>query len=274
MKYIALIYELAGALDDIPQVELENLFEQHSKVQAVAEQRDAYMTAVELKPPQTDKSIRISNIHSDDYSDGTPSSNSMVSDGPFSDACEWFVGYYLFDCQSLNEALELAYMIPTTAGGGIELRPLDQSLSHGPNKPSVEVPLSKNKSMYALLNYHPEALIENYVDEVMEEMIASNIFLSEIATGNGDYIDGYRLMPSATATSLKGSNGHREIIDGPFNESKEVLLGLHILACYSQAVAIDYAKSLNDATHGIVEIRPIKYHDSQAYPDLQWSSRY
>jgi hypothetical protein len=51
----------------------------------------------------------------------------MVTDGPFAETKEQLAGYYILECENLDEALEWAAKIPTSCGGGngcVEVRPL------------------------------------------------------------------------------------------------------------------------------------------------------
>ncbi|MBS2034535.1 YciI family protein [bacterium] len=45
-------------------------------------------------------------------------------DGPFAETKEWMSGYYVFDCRDLDEALELAALIPGSRFGSVEVRPV------------------------------------------------------------------------------------------------------------------------------------------------------
>ena len=47
-----------------------------------------------------------------------------VTDGPFAETKEWLGGYFLVDCPTLDEAIELAAMCPAATYGSIEVRPL------------------------------------------------------------------------------------------------------------------------------------------------------
>jgi hypothetical protein len=47
----------------------------------------------------------------------------IVSDGPFAETKEQLGGFYLLDCDNLDEALAWAHKIPLT-GGAIEVRPV------------------------------------------------------------------------------------------------------------------------------------------------------
>jgi len=47
-----------------------------------------------------------------------------VTDGPFAETKETLGGYYLLDCESLDDAIEECAKIPTAAHGRIEIRPV------------------------------------------------------------------------------------------------------------------------------------------------------
>ena len=49
----------------------------------------------------------------------------LATDGPYADTKEVFGGYYVFEADNLDEAIELAARIPAARlGGAIEVRPL------------------------------------------------------------------------------------------------------------------------------------------------------
>ena len=51
----------------------------------------------------------------------------MVTDGPFAETKEQLAGYYILDCEDLDEALAWAARIPTACAGKIgcvEVRPI------------------------------------------------------------------------------------------------------------------------------------------------------
>jgi hypothetical protein len=48
----------------------------------------------------------------------------MLTDGPFAETHEQLGGYFLVDCQDLDEAIRWAEKIPTAKYGSIEIRPL------------------------------------------------------------------------------------------------------------------------------------------------------
>ncbi len=48
----------------------------------------------------------------------------VITDGPFAETKEWLGGYYMLDCPSIDEAIEIAAKCPAAAFGSIELRPV------------------------------------------------------------------------------------------------------------------------------------------------------
>jgi hypothetical protein len=49
---------------------------------------------------------------------------SMITDGPFAETHEQLGGYFVVDCNDLDEAIGWAEKIPTAKYGSIEIRPL------------------------------------------------------------------------------------------------------------------------------------------------------
>jgi hypothetical protein len=48
----------------------------------------------------------------------------VLSDGPFAETKEQLGGYYLLECDSLDEAIDWAAKIPGAATGSVEVRPV------------------------------------------------------------------------------------------------------------------------------------------------------
>jgi hypothetical protein len=47
----------------------------------------------------------------------------LLTDGPFAETKEHLAGYYVVECDTLDEALEIAAAIPSARLGSIEVRP-------------------------------------------------------------------------------------------------------------------------------------------------------
>jgi hypothetical protein len=67
-----------------------------------------------------------------------------------------------------------------------------------------------------------------------------------------------RLLPTTAAVTLRKGREHR-VIDGPFAETKEQLLGFYVVDCGDLEAAIDVAYDLAGANpdRGAYEIRPL-----------------
>ena len=60
----------------------------------------------------------------------------LVSDGPFAETKEQVGGFYLLECENLDEALEWAKKAPAP-GGAIEVRPVMDYESFGAEEPAA-----------------------------------------------------------------------------------------------------------------------------------------
>jgi hypothetical protein len=67
-----------------------------------------------------------------------------------------------------------------------------------------------------------------------------------------------RLLPTTAATTLRKDQDPPLVIDGPFAETKEQLLGFFIIECSDLTQAIETAQELARANPGgAYEIRPV-----------------
>jgi len=48
----------------------------------------------------------------------------LITDGPFAETKEFLAGYYVLECPSLDQALELAAACPAAGFGSVEVRPV------------------------------------------------------------------------------------------------------------------------------------------------------
>jgi hypothetical protein len=62
----------------------------------------------------------------------------MVTDGPFAETKEQLGGFYLLECENLDEALEWAKKVPLRPGGSIEVRPVMDYSQFGFEDPSAK----------------------------------------------------------------------------------------------------------------------------------------
>jgi hypothetical protein len=56
----------------------------------------------------------------------------LTTDGPFAEVKEYLAGFYLVECDSVEQAVELAARVPDAAYGEVEVRPVFDRDSMGP----------------------------------------------------------------------------------------------------------------------------------------------
>ena len=66
----------------------------------------------ELDSPKTARTVRVRN------------GETLVTDGPFAELKEVLGGYYVFECDTIDEACTWAAKIPAARHGAIEVRPI------------------------------------------------------------------------------------------------------------------------------------------------------
>lgn len=65
------------------------------------------------------------------------------------------------------------------------------------------------------------------------------------------------LHPSASATTLRTTEGRLQVLDGPYADSREQLGGFHLIEAPDLDAAIAWASRCPTALHGVVEVRPV-----------------
>jgi len=117
---------------------------------------------------------------------------------------------------------------------------------------------------YALLIYQAEEVGENLSATERKKAVAVHRKMQARAKAKGAFILTTQLMPGSAATTVRGQRGKLTILDGPFAETKELLVGFYLLDCQTLDEAIHYAQSLPHLDTGCIEIRPVSYYDDRA----------
>ena len=110
--------------------------------------------------------------------------------------------------------------------------------------------------LYSILIYVPEDLVDAMSTEEMNAHISRHLRVHDQLRAQDRLGPVVRLMPTTTAVQLRTSSTPH-VIDGPFAETKEQLLGFYIVDCKSLEEAIEVARSL-PSVRTIFEIRPVK----------------
>jgi hypothetical protein len=66
-----------------------------------------------------------------------------------------------------------------------------------------------------------------------------------------------RLKPTSAATAVRVTNGHTQLLDGPFAETKEQLGGYYLIDVPDLDAALSWAARCPAAGSGTVEVRPV-----------------
>ena len=72
----------------------------------------------------------------------------------------------------------------------------------------------------------------------------------------GRRLEGDALAPTSAATTVRVRNGELLVSDGPFAETKEVIVGYDVLECADLDEAIEVARAHPMARGGRLELRP------------------
>jgi hypothetical protein len=113
MRYMMLIYSQEN--EEATAEEMGVVAATHKAVMDEARDRGVFRAADPLEASSTATTVRIQ--------DG----RMLITDGPFAETKEQLAGYYILDCQDLDEALAWAAKIPTACAGApgcIEVRPM------------------------------------------------------------------------------------------------------------------------------------------------------
>ncbi len=111
--------------------------------------------------------------------------------------------------------------------------------------------------LYSILCYESEAVAAGRTRQEDEAMMARLLKVQEKLKAEGKLGPVARLLPTTTATHIRAGR-NPAVVDGPFAETKEQLLGFYLLNCATLDEAIEAAKLLGrEKPHGTLEIRPV-----------------
>src|SRR5947209_10571094 len=109
MKYALLIYDKPGSHDALADGERDAVYGEYF---ALSEDPRC-VGGAQLQPVETATTVSVE--------DG----RTLTTDGPFADTKEVLAGYYLFEADDIDAAIELAALLPAARmGQGVEVRPL------------------------------------------------------------------------------------------------------------------------------------------------------
>jgi hypothetical protein len=116
--------------------------------------------------------------------------------------------------------------------------------------------------LYAILCYNDEDVVWSMSQEEDAAMMARLGVVQERLIKAGKLGTSLRLLPTTSAATLRKSAGESLVIDGPFAETKEQLLGFYVVEVGKLDEALDIARELAAAKTGSTyEVRPIALYN-------------
>ena len=113
--------------------------------------------------------------------------------------------------------------------------------------------------LYAILCYNDEAAVGAWSREREDTVMADLAVVEEKLARQGRLGPTVRLLPTTAATTLRKTGGEPLVLDGPFAETKEQLLGFFLVECAGLEEALEAARELAAANPGTgaYEVRPL-----------------
>lgn len=108
MQYVALIYGEEGRWAELSDAEREAEMREYMALS----QEPVTKAGDELDSVATATTVRVRG------------DETLVTDGPFAELKEALGGYYVFECDSIDEACAYAARIPAARTGAVEVRPV------------------------------------------------------------------------------------------------------------------------------------------------------
>lgn len=112
MKYMLLLYANESAATNFTPEEQQAIAKEWQALLKEAKAAGVLLSQNGLAPVTSATTVRVR--------EGKP----LTVDGPFAETHEQFGGYFMLDCQDLDEAIHWATKIPYARYGSVEIRPL------------------------------------------------------------------------------------------------------------------------------------------------------
>jgi hypothetical protein len=109
MRYVLLVCDDESA--ELTSAEVDERYAAYTRCQEEMEARGVLVDRERLRPTSASTTVR---VHNGDL---------VIADGPVAETKEQIAGYYLVEAKDLDEAIELAALIPAVHHGTVEVRP-------------------------------------------------------------------------------------------------------------------------------------------------------
>lgn len=112
MQYMALIYADESGWDALSETERHAAYAKYAALASDASDAGVLVGGNELASIRDATTVRVR------------ADETLVTDGPYAEVKEALGGFFVFECDSLDEALDWAARIPAAEYGAIEVRPV------------------------------------------------------------------------------------------------------------------------------------------------------
>jgi hypothetical protein len=132
MKYMLAIIAPEGGMEDVSPEEMKAGLERWAAMDRTLIDAGAFIAGDGLHPTSTASTVRVGE-----------NGEKLVTDGPFAETKEQLGGFYLIECENLDQALEWAHKVPLQGPGAVEVRPVMDFAEYGyeSSTPSAKVAL-------------------------------------------------------------------------------------------------------------------------------------
>jgi hypothetical protein len=113
--------------------------------------------------------------------------------------------------------------------------------------------------LYAFLCYNNEDAVFSWTQEEDDRVMAALDQVHQKLIEKKKFGPAVRLMPTTAATTLRKHTDPPLVLDGPYAETKEQLLGFYVMECDDLEEALAIARDLAKANPGgAYEVRPLR----------------
>jgi hypothetical protein len=112
MKYLALLFAEESAYDHMSEEDFGALIGEHQSFTEKYEAQGKVLGGEALKPISSATTVRVRE------------DKVQITDGPFAETKEQLGGFYILNCENLDEAIKMVQEIPDIKLGSVEIRPV------------------------------------------------------------------------------------------------------------------------------------------------------
>jgi hypothetical protein len=112
MRYVLLVCNDEDDTAQLTPDEAEGRYSAYITCEEQMKARGALVSRERLRPTSASTTVRVRN------------GELVIADGPFAETKEQIAGYFVVEAKNLDEAIDLASLIPAVQDGTIEVRPV------------------------------------------------------------------------------------------------------------------------------------------------------